>query len=482
MLFNSISFFIFLPAVFLLYWFLFQKNNRIQNLFLLLVNYVFYGWWDWQFLLIIAIGSAVNFWAGAKLASDANENHRKAILVTSCVFSLGILCLFKYYNFFLENLISVFNSIGIRQHLQTLNIILPVGISFYTFRMLSYTIDIYRRKLEPTKDIVAFFTFISFFPHLAAGPIDRANSLLPQFFKRRILHYEKAVDGLRQMLWGFFKKIVIADNCAIVVNVIFKDYQKLSGSTLLVGAFYFTIQIYCDFSGYSDIAIGCSRLFGFESMQNFSYPYFSRDISEFWRRWHISLTTWFRDYLYIPLGGNRGKKLRTIRNTFIIFLLCGLWHGANWTFITWGLVNALCFLPLLIFGANRKHLNNVAQGKFLPDIRELAQMTITFVITMFAWIFFRADSIGQAFSYIKHIFSKSLISIPESVNIEMLFPAILLLILVEWVQRNRQHALDLQDFKIPFGTKGVRWLVYYALILLIFYSYGEDHAFIYFKF
>ena len=363
--------------------------------------------------------------------------------------------------------------------LRALNIVLPVGISFYTFRMVGYTIDVYRKKLEPAKDLVCFLTFVSFFPHLIAGPIERAGNLLPQFYQKRIFNYNKAVDGLRQMLWGFFKKIVIADNCAIIVNNVFQNYHILSGSVLLIGAFYFTIQIYCDFSGYSDIAIGCARLFGIESVQNFAYPYFSRDIAEFWRRWHISLTSWFRDYLYIPLGGSRGKKLGTIRNTFIVFLVCGLWHGANWTFIVWGFINALYFLPLLIFNVNRKHLNNIADGKMIPNVLEFAQMFITFVLTMFAWIFFRADSISQAFSYIEHMFSRSLASMPESTNLRILGPAILLFIIVEWVQRNRQHALDLESFKISYGA---RWLIYYALILLIFWYGNSQHAFIYFQF
>ena len=451
----------------------------MQNLFILVVSYVFYGWWDWRYLFLIAFGSTVTYIAGAKLALDANQKQRKAILSISCIVIVGLLCVFKYYNFFVESFISAFNSIGISLQFQTLNIILPVGISFYTFRMLSYTIGIYRQELEPTKDVLAFFSFISFFPHLAAGPIERANGLLPQFYHQRFFNYQKAVDGLRQMLWGFFKKIVIADNCAIIVNAIFQDYQNLPGSTLLVGAAYFAVQIYCDFSGYSDIAIGCSRLFGFESMRNFAYPYFSRDIAEFWRRWHISLTTWFRDYIYIPLGGSRGTRFRTICNTFIIFLLCGFWHGANWTFLAWGFVNALYFLPLLLLRINRKHLDNVAQGKILPNIREIIQMTITFVLTIFAWIFFRADSIGQAFSYIEHIFSNSLISIPKYTNLTLPVPAILLLIIVEWLQRDREHGLDLQKLKIP---SGVKWLIYYLLIFLIFYYYGGQQTFIYFQF
>lgn len=526
MLFNSINFLFFLPTVFLLYWFAFQKELKLQkffivtigcifyywwdmrflfliifciginylfgiisaankdelklqNFFILTVSYIFYLWWDLRFLLLIIICSGINYLAGFFLAANDNQQKRKLILTTACILNLGLLCVFKYFNFFVDNFISAFTSIGIHLQARTWNIILPVGISFYTFKALSYTIDVYKRKLEPKKDIIAFFSFVAFFPQLLAGPIDRATNLLPQFYVKRTFEYDKAVDGMRQMLWGFFKKIVVADNCAIIVNNIFNNYQTMSASTLLVGAVYFSFQIYCDFSGYSDIAIGCARLFGFNSMQNFAYPYFSRDIAEFWRRWHISLTSWFRDYLYIPLGGSRGTWFRTIRNTFIIFLVCGIWHGANWTFIAWGFINAVYFLPLLILGKNRRHLDNVARGRILPGIREVVQMAITFVITTFAWIFFRADSISQALSYINHIFSKSLFSLPTSANITSIIPAILLVVSVEWLQRDKPHGLDLQNVNIPSAA---RWLIYYVLILLILYFGSGEQTFIYFKF
>ena len=479
MLFNSIDFLFFLPTVFLLYWFVFKKNLTLQNLFLLAVSYLFYSWWDLRFLLLIIICSGTNYLAGVLLAVNEKQNHRKLILIISCMINLGLLCVFKYFNFFVSNFISAFASMDIHLQVRTLNIILPIGISFYTLKALSYTIDVYKRTLAPTKDIIAFFSFVGFFPQLLAGPIDRAGNLLPQFYVKRIFESDKAVDGLRQMLWGFFKKIVIADNCAIIVNYIFLNYETLPASTVLGGAVFFSFQIYCDFSGYSDIAIGCARLFGFQSMQNFAYPYFSRDIAEFWRRWHISLTSWFRDYLYIPLGGSRGAMLRTIRNTFIVFLVCGLWHGANWTFIAWGLINAIYFLPLLLLGKNREHLNNTGQDRLLPNLRETVQMIITFLMTTFAWIFFRADSISQALSFIRHIFSKSLFSMPTFTDIPMLFPSILLLISAEWLQRNKQHGLDLKNVNIPLWA---RWLIYYALILLILYCSRGPQKFIYFKF
>ena len=477
MLFNSIEFLIFLPTVFLLYWFVFQKNLKLHNLFILAISYLFYGWWDWRFLSLIVLCSGINYLAGLLLASNENQKNRKLMLAISCVASLGFLCVFKYFNFFIDNFINVFALVGIHLQARTLNIILPVGISFYTFKALSYTIDVYKRKLEPTKDIIAFFSFVGFFPQLLAGPIDRATNLLPQFYIKRTFEYDKAVDGMRQILWGLFKKIVIADNCAVSVNQIFANYETLPASSLIFGAFFFSFQIYGDFSGYSDIAIGTSRLFGFSSMRNFSVPYFSRDIAEFWRRWHISLTSWFRDYLYIPLGGNRGTKYQIIRNTFIVFLVCGFWHGANWTFIVWGLINAIYFLPLLLLGKNRKNLDTVAQGKTLPSIKELFQMGTTFVLATLAWIFFRADSIGQAFSYIGKIFAKSLIATPNA-NEATILPLLLIMLLVEWLQRDKQHGLE--DLKMhPI----LRWVMYYAIILvIIFYGAFGNRNYIYFQF
>ena len=477
MVFNSIEFLIFLPTVFLLYWFVFQKNLKLQNLFILVISYLFYCWWDCRFLSLILLCSGINYLAGVALASHENQKNRKLILVISCVASLGLLGVFKYFNFFIDNFINAFALIGIHLQARTLNIILPVGISFYTFKALSYTIDVYQRKLEPTKDIIAFFSFVGFFPQLLAGPIDRATNLLPQFYIKRTFEYDKAVDGMRQILWGLFKKIVIADNCAASVNQIFVGYETLPASALLLGAVFFSFQIYGDFSGYSDIAIGTSRLFGFNSIRNFNVPYFSRDIAEFWRRWHISLTSWFRDYLYIPLGGNRGTKYKIVRNTFIVFLVCGFWHGANWTFIVWGLINAIYFLPLLLLGKNRKNLDTVAQGKILPSIKELFQVGTTFLFSTLAWIFFRADSIGQAVSYIGKIFGKSLIATPNA-NEAKILPLVLIMLLVEWLQRDKQHGLE--DLKMH---PVLRWVIYYAIILgIIFYGAFGNRNYIYFQF
>ena len=407
MLFNSIDFAIFLPIVFLLYWFV-TKSTKKQNILLLVASYVFYGWWDWRFLSLILFSTLVDYTIGVLLSKQENESKRKYLLYTSLIVNLGLLGFFKYYNFFLDNFISAFSFFGVDFNVSTLKIILPVGISFYTFQTLSYTIDVYKRNLEPAKDFISFATFVSFFPQLVAGPIERASNLLPQFYKDRVFDRGKAIDGLRQILWGLFKKIVIADQCAEYANLIFNDSGNYSGSSLVLGALFFTFQIYGDFSGYSDIAIGVSRLFGFNLMRNFAFPYFSRDIAEFWRRWHISLSTWFRDYLYIPLGGSKGGTWMKVRNTFIIFLVSGFWHGANWTFVIWGALNAIYFLPLLLLNKNRQNIGVIAGDRFVPSSKELFQMILTFVLTVFSWIFFRANNVSHAINYIKGIFNKSL--------------------------------------------------------------------------
>ena len=392
--------------------------------------------------------------------------------------NLGFLGFFKYYNFFTENFVDAFTLFGSSIDASRLDIVLPVGISFYTFQTLSYSIDVYRRKLEPTKDIIAFFSFVSFFPQLVAGPIERATNLLPQFYTKRHFVYSKAVDGMRQILWGLFKKVVIADNCAEYANMIFNNSEDYSGSTLLLGGVFFAFQIYGDFSGYSDIAIGTSRLFGFNLKQNFAFPYFSRDIAEFWRRWHISLSTWFRDYLYIPLGGSRGGTWMKIRNTFIIFIVSGFWHGANWTFIIWGFINAVYFLPLLLLNKNRVHTDVVAEDRMFPTLKELFQMLMTFFITLIAWVFFRAENIEHAWSYILGIFSSSLFSLPEILPTQILM-LIVVFLLVEWIGRKEQYAIEYLGLKWP---KTITWSMYYLIILAIFYFMGEEQQFIYFQF
>lgn len=478
MLFNSIDFAIFLPIVFALYWFVTNRNLKLQNLLIVVSSFVFYGWWDWRFLFLMVGTASVDFIVGILLSKQEIKRKRKILLSYSIIANLGILAFFKYFNFFADNFVSAFTIFGVKLNPVSLQIVLPVGISFYTFQALSYTIDVYRKKLEPTKSIIDYFAFISFFPQLVAGPIERATNLLPQFYKKRTFDYSKAVDGMRQILWGLFKKIVIADNCAEYANLIFDNSPEYSGSTLVLGAIFFTFQIYGDFSGYSDIAIGTSRLFGFELMRNFNFPYFSRDMAEFWRRWHISLSTWFRDYLYFPLGGSRGGTWLKVRNTFIIFIVSGFWHGANWTFIVWGTLNAIYFLPLLLTNKNRNNLEIVAQGKLFPNVKELSFMLLTFGLTVFAWIFFRAENIGHALSYISGILSPSLFTLPEILPKTKIL-LVFVFVLIEWFGREHQYAI------YNLGTnwyKPFRWALYCVFLFSIFYFTGKEQQFIYFQF
>ncbi|MBR7023011.1 MAG: MBOAT family protein [Bacteroidales bacterium] len=484
MLFNSIQFAIFLPIVFLLYWFVFDRfiskskwQLRLQNAFVVLASYVFYGWWDWRFLLLIAFTSFCSWGSGLLIGKAESKKKAKTWMWLNVVLNLGILALFKYYDFIVTEFARLF-------HISTdgllLKVILPVGISFYTFQALSYSIDVYRGKIAPTKDIIAFFAFISFFPQLVAGPIERATNLLPQFLRKRVFDYGTAAGGMRQILWGLFKKIVVADNCAVYVDQVFSTYTEQSGSTLLLAAIFFTFQIYGDFSGYSDIAIGTAKLFGIKLMRNFDVPYFSRDIAEFWRRWHISLTTWFRDYVYIPLGGSRVSKAKVIRNTFVIFLLSGFWHGANWTFITWGAYHAILFLPLILTGKNRKYTNQIAEGRLLPTLKEVGQMLVTFALAMFGWIIFRSENIGQAWEYVCMIFNKSLFKTPYIVSSTYILPMpfiLFVLVVLEWTGRNKECPITMR-----YHQRVWRWLVYVLFIVMIF-AFGEStESFIYFQF
>ena len=478
MLFNSLEFALFLPIVFALYWFVCNKNLQLQNAFLLVVSYFFYGWWDWRFLSLIIFSSFVDFFVGKQLGKEEEKGKRKIYLWISILINLGFLGFFKYFNFFAESFADAFTLLGMPFEVNRLSIILPVGISFYTFQTLSYTIDVYKKHLKPSNDIIAFFAFVSFFPQLVAGPIERATNLLPQFLKKRAFDYLKAKDGLRQILWGLFKKVVIADNCARIVDAIFSDPNAYGGSTLFIGAFLFTFQIYCDFSGYSDIAIGTARLFGFNLMQNFAFPYFSRDIAEFWRRWHISLSTWFRDYLYIPLGGSRGGTAMKIRNTFAIFLVSGFWHGANWTFIFWGALNAFYFLPLLLTNRNRNNIGVVAEERLLPSLRNGLNMFATFILAVLAWVFFRSDNLTLAFEYIGGIFSVSLFSVPTILPF-LTLALIAFLCLIEWLGRAQQHALEVFLLKWP---RLLRWTFYLFLILTVVQLGQKEQSFIYFQF
>ena len=480
MLFNSLEFLVFLPIVFLLYWFVF-RGRRCQNLLIVVASYVFYGWWDWRFLLLIALTSLCSYGSGLLLEFYGGKRRRQQMVsAINIVLNLSILGVFKYYNFFVDNLAALFLMMGCHLDWVTMNVILPVGISFYTFQALSYTIDVYQKKLPATYDIVEFFAYISFFPQLVAGPIERATNLLPQFQQKRQFDHASAVDGMRQMLWGFLKKLVIADNCAQVVNEYWNCYQDLPGVSLFLIGVLFTFQIYCDFSGYSDIAIGCARLFGFNLMRNFNYPYFSRSIPEFWRRWHISLTTWFRDYIYFPLGGSRCDKWKIIRNVYIVWGISGLWHGANWTFVCWGLFHATLLALYNIFGINTKYKQVIAYGRFIPSIKEVLQVGLTFFLAVIGWIIFRAETMMQAVDYLTAMVSNPFFDASALYGMKFLCFGLALLA-VEWLQRDKQHALQFSEIK-PFNYRLVRWTVYYFVLGIIFIYSGESQTFIYFQF
>ena len=483
MLFNSFEYLLFLPIVFLLYWFVFDYALRSckhqllwQNFFVFIASYIFYGWWDWRFLILIAITTTLSFLSGLGIELAPTQRGKKAVMIANIVVNLGILGIYKYYDFFAREFAELF---GIESDFLLLHLILPVGISFYTFQALSYSIDVYRKQIEPTHDIVAFTAFLSFFPQLVAGPIERATNLLPQFQKKRTFDYAQAVDGMRQILWGLFKKIVVADNCATYVDTVFADISGQSGSTLVLAAVLFTFQIYGDFSGYSDIAIGTAKLFGIKLMRNFNVPYFSRDIAEFWRRWHISLTTWFRDYVYIPLGGSRPvvpewlkakgerrearyTKWIAVRNTFVIFLLSGFWHGANWTFVLWGAYHALLFVPLLLLGKNRRYRDDNQTWSDIP------KMVSTFLLVMVGWVLFRSPDTLCFVDYLSGIWDSSLLSMPFVENALHLAITGVAIVLMLWMEWRKQ---------LPN-----RWWMYYALTLAIWWFAGQDIDFIYFQF
>lgn len=480
MLFNSIDFAIFLPIVFFLYWFATKGNYRIQNVLLLVASYFFYGSWDWRFLFLLMFSTALDFYTGIKIHEASTKTRKKIWLLISVCINLGFLGVFKYFNFFAGSFADALRLLGFHADYFTLKVILPVGISFYTFHGLSYVFDLYNDKIKPERNFINYSVFVSFFPLLVAGPIERATHLLPQIVKKREFNYSGAVDGMRQILWGLFKKVVIADSCAPIVAEAFADPAAQSGSTLLLGVILFAFQIYGDFSGYSDIAIGSARLFGISLLRNFAFPYFSRDIAEFWRRWHISLTTWFRDYVYIPLGGSRGGKWASIKNTFIIFLISGFWHGANWTFIAWGLLNAIYFMPLMLLNRNRKNTGTVAEGRLFPGFKDFASILLTFFLTVLAWVFFRAESMHHAFGYLSGIFSPSLFNLPSEIPYQVL-AMIFVMLSVEWVQREKQHGLQFDSPKVPLP---VRWGVYYLVIMLIFTfgNFKSAYEFIYFQF
>lgn len=477
MLFNSFEYLLFLPIVFCLYWFV-SKPLKWQNLLIVVASYIFYGWWDYRFLVLIAFTTLCSF-SSAILIENKKASSQlggaKLYALANIVINLLILGVFKYYNFFTESFAQLCNSIGIAVHPVTLKLILPVGISFYTFQALSYTIDVYRDKIKATHDPISFFAFISFFPQLVAGPIERATNLLPQFQKERHFNYNQAVDGTKQILWGLFKKMVIADNCADIVDKVWLDYSSYSTPMLVMATILFAFQIYGDFSGYSDIAIGTAKLFGIKLMRNFNLPYFSRSVAEFWKRWHISLNTWFVDYVYIPLGGSREGKWKTFRNTFAIFFLSGLWHGANWTYVGWGVYHAALFLPMIMLGKRKKYTDVVAQTTILPSLKELLQVLSTFILVVFGWILFRANSISDFFGFVSCVFSNFHVDSGFDGLTALFF--IFVLLVVEWINRKQEHA-----FAFTIKNIWVRWGIYILTALLCLTQAGKQVQFIYFQF
>lgn len=475
MLFNSISFLLFLPLVFALYWMLDRRSLRLQNLLLLSASYFFYACWDWRFLFLLIFSTALDYFTGLKMGGAQSKRQKKVWFWLSVLINLGFLGIFKYYNFFAGSMVAALEKIGFQASLPILEVILPVGISFYTFHGLSYVIDIYKDRIAPERDIVSYSLFVSYFPLLVAGPIERATHLLPQLKKPRIFNYHQAIQGTKQIIWGLFKKVVVADNCAFFVNQIFENPASHSAGELWIGMFLFSFQIYGDFSGYSDIALGTSKLFGIDLLRNFNFPYFSRDIADFWRRWHISLSTWFRDYVYIPLGGSKGSKSRQLRNVLVIFLLSGFWHGANWTFIFWGLIHALLFIPLLVLGKNRSSL-----GRNTYRFKDWMKILLTFVVVSFAWIFFRAADISLAFEYISAMFETS-DPAPDyfykngkyALLTAICGVSVLFLVFVEW----RNVVRGNPEIKLNRYT-----VLMLALLLFCMGSYRNQMSFIYFQF
>lgn len=475
MLFNSLEFLLFLPLVFAVYWMVNKKSLQLQNVLLLVASYYFYACWDWRFLFLLMFSTGLDYFTGLKMHDAPNPGLKKFWFWLSIAINVGFLGVFKYYNFFAESFAELVATFGFQANFWTLQVILPVGISFYTFHGLSYVIDIYKNRIEPERNIVDYSLFVSYFPLLVAGPIERATHLLPQIKRQRHFNYSQAMEGCKQIIWGLFKKVVIADNCAFFVNKLFEDSTLYSGPELWLGAVLFAFQIYGDFSGYSDIALGTSKLFGIELLRNFNFPYFSKDIADFWRRWHISLSTWFRDYLYIPLGGSQGGKIMRLRNTLIIFLVSGFWHGANWTFIIWGLIHALLFIPLLLTDSNRNNL--ISKGYRINDI---PKVVLTFLLVCLAWVFFRADTVGEAIQYIGGMFNFESLSLDYFYKNSryLLTTAICLFSIFVLVAIELKHIVKgHQNLRL---SKGI--IIFILLLIFFMGSFKNQTDFIYFQF
>ncbi|MEN2489830.1 MBOAT family O-acyltransferase [Flavobacterium sp. B11] len=477
MFFNSLAFAVFLPIVFFLYWFVFNKTKSTQNALLIVASYYFYSCWDWRFLFLLVFSTFLDYFTGIQIEKSNSDKRRKFWFWLSILVNLGFLGIFKYYNFFATSFAEMFSSFGFKVSPMLLNVILPVGISFYTFHGLSYVIDIYYKRIKAEYNFIDYSLFVSYFPLLVAGPIERATHLLPELKEKREFNIEKAKEGVYQIVWGLVKKVVIADTCAVYANAIFDHYHSMNSLSLILGAVYFAFQIYGDFSGYSDIALGVSKLFGLDLLRNFNYPYFSRDIAEFWRRWHISLSSWFRDYLYIPLGGSKGGLMMKIRNTFIIFIVSGFWHGANWTYIVWGFINAVYFLPLLLSNSNRNNMDSIILKWNWDSVRVLFSILTTFLLTCVAWVFFRARTITDALLYLKRIFTSGEFNSQyldnERYNYELLL-MIGLFVLVEWNNKTKVEPIS--------GKRSMLKMALAIMAIIAFGTYSDYKEFIYFQF
>ncbi|MBE8727789.1 MBOAT family O-acyltransferase [Flavobacterium hungaricum] len=477
MFFNSLAFAIFLPIVFFLYWFVFNKTKSTQNALLIIASYYFYSCWDWRFLFLLVFSTFLDYYTGIQIENSDSDKKRKFWFWLSIIVNLGFLGIFKYYNFFAASFAEMFTSLGFKASPILIEVILPVGISFYTFHGLSYVIDIYYKRIKAEHNFVDYSLFVSYFPLLVAGPIERATHLLPQVKIKREFNAETAKEGVYQIVWGLVKKVVIADTCAVYANAIFDNYSSVNSLSLVLGAVYFAFQIYGDFSGYSDIALGVSKLFGLDLLRNFNYPYFSRDIAEFWRRWHISLSSWFRDYLYIPLGGSKGGLWMKIRNTFIIFIVSGFWHGANWTYIVWGFINAVYFLPLLLSDSNRNNIDAIVLKWNLDSVKVLFSILTTFLLTCIAWVFFRARTISDAFLYLKRIITNRDFGLQyldnERYNYEIIL-MIAVFVLVEWYNRTKVEPLS--------GKRSLLKMALAITAVIAFGTYSDYKEFIYFQF
>lgn len=483
MVFNSIPFTVFFLVFFFLYWFVFKRNLNAQNLLLLAGSYFFYAWWDWRFLLLLIGVSMLNYYLGIQIPKTKNNGKRKVLLLIGLLQGIGALVFFKYFNFFITSFVDAFQFFNVHLNLRTIRIILPLGISFYTFRTLSYLLDIDKGKIEPTTDWVVFFSYVAFFPSLISGPIDRATLLVPQLEKKRVFSYDMAVDGFRQILWGLFKKLVVADNCGIYTNQVWDNFDTMPASSLILGLFLYTIQIYADFSGYSDMAIGFARLIGFKITKNFDFPFFTQNIAEFWQRWHISLTSWMTEYVFTPLSirfrdwGNNGLILAILINFFII----GIWHGANWTFVVFGLLHGSYYIPLILQGKIFKRKKSL-KGKLIPSFTEFRNMVGVFLMAMVGFVIFRSDNMTQAIEFYKNMFSMSAFTLPQvegKLGALITLGFVFVMMLIEWMGKSGNYAIERVGQSMP---KFARWTFYYVLILVIFFFSATSKEFIYFQF